>query len=96
MVKNLPPNTGDTGSIPGSGRFSGVGNGYPLEYSAWEIPWAEESVRLQSMGAAKEAASVLATKQQSNFRTFKKKDTKTSICKNRNVVYFTLSHFRSS
>ena len=36
MVKNLPANTGDardSGSIPGSGRSSGVGNDTPLQYS---------------------------------------------------------------
>ena len=27
MVKNLPANAGDPGSIPGSGRSPGVGNG---------------------------------------------------------------------
>ena len=35
-VKNPPANagdTGDTGSIPGLGRFPGGGNGYPLQYS---------------------------------------------------------------
>ena len=34
MVKNLPANAGDTrdmGSIPGSGRSPGVGNGNPLQ-----------------------------------------------------------------
>ena len=39
VVKNLPANTGDTrdaGSIPGSGRSPGVGNGNPLEYSCLE------------------------------------------------------------
>ena len=29
-VKNLPANAGDVGSIPGSGRSPGVGNGNPL------------------------------------------------------------------
>ena len=29
-VKNLPANTGDMGSIPGSGRSPGKGNGNPL------------------------------------------------------------------
>ena len=29
-------NSGDLGSIPGSGRSSGEGNGYPLQYSCWE------------------------------------------------------------
>ena len=36
-VKNPPANagdTGDTGSIPGSGRFPGGGNGNPLQYSS--------------------------------------------------------------
>ena len=30
------------GSIPGSGRSPGVGNGNPLQYLAWKIPWTEE------------------------------------------------------
>ena len=42
MVKNPPASAGDTGSIPGSGRFLGEENGYPLQYSCWEIPWTEE------------------------------------------------------
>ena len=29
-------NTGDLGSIPGSGKFPGEGNGYPLQYSFLE------------------------------------------------------------
>ena len=36
VVKNLPANAGDTrvaGSIPGSGRSPGVGNGNLLQYS---------------------------------------------------------------
>ena len=33
MVKNLPANSGDAVSIPGSGRSLGEGNGYPLQYS---------------------------------------------------------------
>ena len=37
VVKNLPDNAGDagdTGSIPGSGRFFGGGNGNPLKHLA--------------------------------------------------------------
>ena len=53
VVKNPPANAEGTGSIPGSGR--------PLEKEmatydsilAWEIPWTEESGRLQSMGLQK-------------------------------------------
>ena len=32
-VKNLPANAGDLGSIPGSRRSRGEGNGNPLQYS---------------------------------------------------------------
>ena len=31
-VKNPAANAGDEGSIPGSGRFPGGGNGNPLQY----------------------------------------------------------------
>ena len=39
MVKNPPASAGDardSGSIPGSGRSSGEGNGNPLQYSCLE------------------------------------------------------------
>ena len=32
MVKNVPANAGDLGSIPGSGRSPGVGSGNPLQW----------------------------------------------------------------
>ena len=54
VVKNPPANVGaagDKGSIPGSRRSPGEGNGYPLQYSSWEIPWTEEPGGLQSMGS---------------------------------------------
>ena len=38
MVKNLPSSTGDAGSIPGSIRSPGDGNGNPLQYSCLENP----------------------------------------------------------
>ena len=38
MVKRLAYNEGDPGSIPGSGRSSGEGNGTPLQYSCLENP----------------------------------------------------------
>ena len=47
--KNLPDNAGDVGSIPGSGKSPGGGNGNPLQYSCWEIPRTEEPGRLQFM-----------------------------------------------
>ena len=39
VVKNVPANAGDardTGSLPGLGRFPGVGNGTPLQHSCLE------------------------------------------------------------
>jgi len=36
VVKNLPANVGDMGSIPGSGRSPGEGNGNSLQYSCLE------------------------------------------------------------
>ena len=44
-------NVGDLGSIPGSGRSPGEGNGKPLQILAWEIPWMEEPGRLESTGS---------------------------------------------
>ena len=50
-VKNPSASAGDMGSIPGSGRSPGEGNGNPLSILAWKIPWTEESGGLQSMGS---------------------------------------------
>ena len=49
VVKNTLTNAGDVGLIPGLGRSPGEGNGNPLQYLAWKIPWMEEPGRLQSM-----------------------------------------------
>ena len=54
VVKNLPANSGDTGdmgSIPGSGRSPGGGNGTRSSSLAWKIPWREKPGGLQSMGS---------------------------------------------
>ena len=50
MVKNLPEVQKTPGSIPRSGRSPGEGNGYPLQYLAWRIPWTEEPGELQHVG----------------------------------------------
>ena len=42
---------GHPGSIPGSGRSFGEGNGNPLQIVAWRIPWTEEPGGPQSMGS---------------------------------------------
>ena len=38
VVDSLPANAEDAGSIPGSGRSPGEGNGNPLQYSCLENP----------------------------------------------------------
>ena len=38
MVKNVPANAGDAGSVPGLERSPGVGNGNPLQYLCLESP----------------------------------------------------------
>ena len=56
VVKNLPGNSGDAGnlgSIPGSRRSPGGGNGNPLQYFCLENPRKEASGRLQSIGSQK-------------------------------------------
>ena len=54
VVKTWPADAGDirdVGLIPGSGRLPGEGNGTPLQYSCWRIPWTEEPGGLQSLGS---------------------------------------------
>ena len=50
-VKVSACNVGDLGSIPGSGRSPGEGNGNPLQYSCLGNPWTEEPGGLQSLGS---------------------------------------------
>ena len=50
VVKNLPVNAGDMGSIPGSGRS--LGEDLAAHPSlAWEMAWTEEPSGLLSMGS---------------------------------------------
>ena len=55
MVKNLPANARDVGSIPGSGRLPGEGNGNPLQYSSQGSPTDRGAWRATSMGSQKES-----------------------------------------
>ena len=43
VVKNSPANARDVGSIPGSGRSPGEGNGNPLHYYCLENPMDKEA-----------------------------------------------------
>ena len=52
VVKNPPVNAWDvrdTGLIPGSGGSPRRGQGNPLQYSSWKIPWTEEPGGLRSI-----------------------------------------------
>ena len=53
VLKNLPTNAGDPGSIPGLGRSPERGHGNPLQYSCLENlhGQGEEPGGLQSMGS---------------------------------------------
>ena len=44
LVKNLSANAGDMGSILGSGRFPGEGNGNPLQYFCLGNPHGQRSL----------------------------------------------------
>ena len=62
MVKELPHNAGDMGSITGWGRTLEKQMATYYCILVWEIPWTEDPGRLQSMGVAKESDD-LVTKQ---------------------------------
>ena len=53
-LKNLPANTGDADSIPGSGRSPGGGDGNPLQYPCLRNPMDREAWRATVHGVAKE------------------------------------------
>ena len=62
MVKNLPANARDMGSIPGLGRSRGEGNATRSSILAWRTPWTEEPGVIQSMGSQRVGRD-LVTKQ---------------------------------
>ena len=56
VVKNPPASAGDrreVGSIPGSGRSPGGGNGHPLQYSCLENPIDRGAWRATAYGVTK-------------------------------------------
>ena len=55
VVKILPANAGEVGSIPGSGRSPGEVNGNPLQYSCLGNPMDREAWRATVPGVAKES-----------------------------------------
>jgi len=55
VVKNLPANAGDVGSIPGLGRSPGEGNGNPLQHSCLGNPLNREAWQARAHGVKKES-----------------------------------------
>ena len=53
MVKASANNAGDLGSIPGLGRYTGEGNGNPLQYSCLENPMDRRAWQATVHGVAK-------------------------------------------
>ena len=51
--KDFAYNAGDPGSIPGSGRSPGEGNGNPLQYSCLENPMDRGAWRITVHSVAK-------------------------------------------
>ena len=69
MVKHLPANTGDEGSVLEPGKSPGEGNGnHSSILLAWEIQWTEELDGLQLTGSQKVGHDLL-TKQQKRVMT---------------------------
>ena len=62
VVMNPPANAGDTGSVPGSERSPGEGNGNPLHYSCLENYMDRGAWRATVHGGHKRAGYDLATK----------------------------------
>ena len=61
MVKNLPTNAGDMGSIPGLGRFFGRGNGNPLQYSCLKNSMDRGAGQAAAHGDVKSCPTRLST-----------------------------------
>ena len=55
MLENLPANTRDVGSISGSGRSPGEGNGNPLQYACLGNPMDRGAWQTTVHGVAKES-----------------------------------------
>ena len=53
MVKNLPANAGDAGSIPGLGRSPGGENGNPLQHYCLKSPMDRGAWQLIVYGVTK-------------------------------------------
>ena len=58
VVKTVAANTGDVGSVPGSGRSPGEGNANPLQYFCLENPINRGAWQATVHGVAKESDTI--------------------------------------
>ena len=70
VVKNLLANVGDAGSIPGSGRSPGNGNGIPLQYSCPGNPVNRGVWQATVHGVAKESEMTSRLKSNSKLNLY--------------------------
>ena len=59
MIKKMPANAEDLGSIPGSGRSPGVGHGNPLQYPCLENFMDRGAWRATVLGVAKSCTRLI-------------------------------------
>ena len=64
VIQKLRANARDVGSIPGSKRSPREGNGKPLEFFAWEIPWIEEPGMLHCTRSQRQGRKLVIKPQQ--------------------------------
>ena len=64
VVKNLPANAGDAGSVPRLGRSPRGGNGNPLQYPCHEKSHGQKSLTGYCPCGCKRVGQNLVTKQQ--------------------------------
>ena len=64
VVKNLPANSGDIGSFPGSRKSPGEGNGNPLQGSCLGNHKNRRTCQINVHGVAKESDMTSQLKQQ--------------------------------
>ena len=86
---NPPVNAGDVGSIPGSGRCPGKGNGQPLQYSCLENPMDRGAWRATVHGMAR----VGHKNKQCGIRTFLQHTDGICLGKKQEVKFFTITIF---
>ena len=67
VSKEYTCNAGDLGLILELGRSPEEGNGNPLKYLAWRIPWTEEPGGLQSMGSQRDMTEQLSHTQHTPY-----------------------------